>query len=241
MGDGTTVDFDVTFSDGSSERVTAREVPHTGLPLWEVGRWAGGSPERAVTTWAWETCRVRCARSLGIDAIRRVAPTSAVPSDTAESRLAALEMFVAELAHGTGWVRASDLGSYSDVMRRATAQREARLGLAGYGRNPATDFFVFEHASDADWSRAAESADRVVEMRRATAHVRREVADAAAYLLDGVRVRTVHVGVASGGAWSIEDAEDAIHAATWGRPLTGYVVGLGREMVVVLKQVPRCP
>jgi len=122
------------------------------------------------------------------------------------ARLARLESFVAEFAHGTGWARASDLGSYSDVMRRATAQREARLGLAGYGRSPAS-----------------------------------EVADAAAEVLGGVRVRTVPVGVASGGAWSIEDAEDAIYAATWGRPVTGYVVGLGREMVVVLKQVPRCP
>lgn len=206
MQDGATVDFDVTFSDGSSERVTAREIQDTGLPLWEAGRWAGGSPERAVTTWAWETCRVRCARSLGIDAIRRVAPPSAAPSDAAESRLAALEMFVAEFAHGAGWVRASELGSYSDVMRRATTQREARLGIAGYGRSPAS-----------------------------------EVADAATEVLDGVRVRTVPVGVASGGAWSIEDAEDAIYAATWGRPVTGYVVGLGREMVVVLKQVPRCP
>lgn len=186
MGDGTTVDFEVTFSDGSSERVTAREVPHAGLPLWEVGRWVGGSPERAATTWAWETCRVRCARSLGIDAIRRMAPPSAVPSDAATT-------------------------------------------------------FAMEFASDADWLRATESADRVDEMRRTTADVRRKVADAAAYLLDGVRVRTVHVGVATGGAWSIEDAEDAIYAATWGRPVTGYVVGLGREMVVVLKQVPRCP
>lgn len=185
--DESTVDFEVTFSDGSSERVTAREIPHAGMPLWEVGRWAGGSPERAATTWAWETCRVRCARSLGIDAIRRVSPPSAPPPS------------------------------------------DAAL------------FFVREFASDADLLRAIESADRVDEMRRATADVRRKVADAAREVLNGVPVRTVKVGAASDGVWSIEDAENAIYAATWGRPVTGYVVGLGREMVVVLKQVPRCP
>lgn len=202
-GETNAVDFDVAFTDGSVRRVTARRdhVPSKdGIIRWYVLGYEGFDPEGTALVWAMN-------QDLQAADIRHVSPPSAAPTETAEKRLAALELFVAEWAHGAGWVRASDLGNYSDVMRRATAEREARLGIAGYGRNPAA-----------------------------------EVANAAAEVLGGaVRVRTVNVGVSSGGAWSIEDAEEAIHAATWGRPVTGYVVGLGREMVVVLKPVPRCP
>lgn len=198
----TAVDFEVVFTDGSVRRVTAREVPNTAL--WEASGCRGISPERAASLWAIN--KGDCDPCAGIASIRRSTLPSVKRPATSGDRLAALELFVAEFAHGSGWVRASELGSYSDVMQRATAERETRLGIAGYGRDVAS-----------------------------------EVADAAREVLNGAQVRTVNVGAASDGAWSIEGAERAIHAATWGRPVTGYVVGLGREMVVVLKQVPRCP
>ena len=202
-GEMNAVDLDVTFTDGSVRRVTSRRehVPSKdGIVRWYVLGYEGFDPEGTALVWARN-------QDLHVSDIRRVSPPSAAPTEAAEKRLAALELFVAEWAHVAGWMRAGELGERSDVMRRATAEREARLGIAGYGRNPAA-----------------------------------EVAEAAAEVLGGaVRVRTVNVGVSSGGSWSIEDAEEAIHAATWGRPVTGYVVGLGREMVVVLKAAPRCP
>lgn len=235
-GEMNAVDFDVTFTDGSVHRVTACKRQSDSL-LWWTHHSSGLSPEQAASRWASYMVSF-VFQSLHVADIRRVSPTTAQVEAT-EKRLAALELFVAEFAHGTGWPRASELGNYGDVMQRATAEREARLGIAGYGRNPATDFFVLESATDTDWLRATESANHVDATRREKARL--EVADAAAEVLGGtVRVRTVNVGVSSGGSWSIEDAEEAIHAATWGRPVTGYVVGLGREMVVVLKPVPRC-
>lgn len=81
----------------------------------------------------------------------------------------------------------------------------------------------------------------VIEFASDAFSVLAQVADAAREVLNGAQVRTVKVGAASDGAWSIEDAENAIYTATWGRPVTGYVVGLGREMVVVLKRVSPCP
>ena len=202
--DESTVDFEVTFSDGTVQRVAARRVPNS-LSLWEADGCRGLSPEKAASEWAINKGASGYYAAVSF-AIRRLGLPGAKPLATLEDRLTALGLLVAGWTHTAGYPRADETGERSVVMQRATAEREARLGIAGYGRNPAS-----------------------------------EVADAAAEVLGGVRVRTVHVGVASGGAWSIEGAEDAIYAATWGRPVTGYVVGLGREMVVVLKQVPRCP
>lgn len=50
------VDFEVTFTDGTTARVTVREKQFPGdtASFFEVdGRPAGLSPERAASSWAW--------------------------------------------------------------------------------------------------------------------------------------------------------------------------------------------
>lgn len=50
------VDFEVTFTDGTTARVTVREkqFPGDSSSFFEVdGRPAGLSPERAASSWAW--------------------------------------------------------------------------------------------------------------------------------------------------------------------------------------------
>ena len=81
------VDFEVTFTDGTTARVTVREKQFPGdtASFFEVdGRPAGLSPERAASSWAWHKLMDRSIdgdHATGIASIRRAraAPTPLPP------------------------------------------------------------------------------------------------------------------------------------------------------------------
>lgn len=77
------VDFDVTFTDGTTVRITVRErrFPGDTASHFEVDGAPGGlSPERAASSWAWHRLMDRSIdgdHTTGIASIRRTRPPPA--------------------------------------------------------------------------------------------------------------------------------------------------------------------